>query len=118
MTPDEVAGDSWYFSNCLQQRYGVRHFVAAPTVVAKATDAMLSRLARHGTTKGTKGRMWVQKVHQAMQNNSTMWVQTVRQAPAPKLFATCRDRFANAQNFRGEPHLPGNDLLTRYPGAG
>lgn len=34
-----------------------------------------------------------------------------------KSFATCRDRFANAENFRGEPHLPGNDLLTRYPGA-
>ena len=86
----EIAGDAWYFSNCLQQRYGVRHFVAAPAVVAKATDAMLSRLARHGTTKGTKGRMWVQRVHQAMQNNSTMWVQKVRQAPAPKLIATCR----------------------------
>ncbi len=28
--------------------------------------------------------------------------------------ATCRDRFANVANFRGEPHLPGNDLLTRY----
>lgn len=34
-----------------------------------------------------------------------------------KMFATCRARFANAENFRGEPHLPGNDLLTRYPGA-
>lgn len=32
-------------------------------------------------------------------------------------FATCRGRFANAANFRGEPHLPGMDLLTRYPGA-
>lgn len=31
--------------------------------------------------------------------------------------ATCRDRFANAANFRGEAHLPGNDLLTRYPGG-
>lgn len=29
-------------------------------------------------------------------------------------FETCRDRFANSLNFRGEPHLPGNDLLTRY----
>jgi uncharacterized phage protein (TIGR02218 family) len=28
--------------------------------------------------------------------------------------ATCRDRFANVVNFQGEPHLPGNDLLTRY----
>ena len=34
-----------------------------------------------------------------------------------KLLATCSARFANAANFRGEPHLPGNDLLTRYPGA-
>lgn len=34
-----------------------------------------------------------------------------------KSFATCRSRFANAENFRGEPHLPGMDLLTRYPGA-
>ena len=34
-----------------------------------------------------------------------------------KNFATCRDRFANSFNFRGEPYLPGNDLLTRYRGA-
>lgn len=32
-----------------------------------------------------------------------------------KRFATCAARFGNALNFRGEPHLPGNDLLTRYP---
>jgi uncharacterized phage protein (TIGR02218 family) len=31
-----------------------------------------------------------------------------------RLFATCCTRFANGANFRGEPHLPGNDLLTRY----
>jgi uncharacterized phage protein (TIGR02218 family) len=31
-----------------------------------------------------------------------------------RLFATCRARFGNAENFRGEPHLPGIDLLTRY----
>ena len=30
---------------------------------------------------------------------------------------TCAGRFANVANFRGEPHLPGIDLLTRYPGA-
>lgn len=34
-----------------------------------------------------------------------------------KRFATCAQRFDNAVNFRGEPHLPGNDLLTRYPGG-
>ena len=31
--------------------------------------------------------------------------------------ATCAGRFVNAVNFRGEPYLPGMDLLTRYPGA-
>ena len=34
-----------------------------------------------------------------------------------KSIATCAGRFANAANFRGEPFLPGIDLLTRYPGA-
>ncbi len=34
-----------------------------------------------------------------------------------KQLATCRERFGNAVNFRGEAHLPGNDLLTRYPGG-
>lgn len=28
--------------------------------------------------------------------------------------ATCSARFGNAINFRGEPFLPGNDLLSRY----
>ncbi len=31
--------------------------------------------------------------------------------------ATCATRFGNVLNFRGEPYLPGMDLLTRYPGA-
>lgn len=32
--------------------------------------------------------------------------------------AICHDHFANAANFRGEPFLPGNDLLTRYASGG
>ena len=31
--------------------------------------------------------------------------------------ASCAARFGNALNFRGEPYLPGTDLLTRYPGG-
>ena len=34
-----------------------------------------------------------------------------------RTIATCAARFGNAANFRGEPYLPGMDLLTRYPGA-
>jgi uncharacterized phage protein (TIGR02218 family) len=34
-----------------------------------------------------------------------------------KRLETCAARFGNAVDFRGEPYLPGVDLLTRYPGA-
>ncbi len=34
-----------------------------------------------------------------------------------KTLATCAARFANAINFRGEPHVPGGDVLTRFPGV-
>ena len=34
-----------------------------------------------------------------------------------KSVAVCSGRFSNIVNFQGEPYLPGNDLLTRYPGA-
>ncbi len=34
-----------------------------------------------------------------------------------RTIATCAARFGNAANFRGEPYLPGIDLLTRYPGG-
>lgn len=33
-----------------------------------------------------------------------------------RTIATCHGRFANALNFRGEPFLPGNDLVTRHAG--
>ena len=35
-------------------------------------------------------------------------------AGCDKRFATCRDRFDNAVNFRGFPHIPGNDFVLRY----
>lgn len=34
-----------------------------------------------------------------------------------KRFETCRDRFGNALNFRGFPHIPGNDFLVAHPAA-
>ena len=35
-------------------------------------------------------------------------------AGCDKQLSTCRDRFANVANFRGEPHLPGNDALMKH----
>jgi uncharacterized phage protein (TIGR02218 family) len=39
-------------------------------------------------------------------------------ADCDKGFATCRDRFANAVNFGGFPHMPGNDFALSYPTRG
>lgn len=35
-----------------------------------------------------------------------------------KRFATCREKFANAVNFRGFPHMPGNDFVLRVARQG
>jgi uncharacterized phage protein (TIGR02218 family) len=39
-------------------------------------------------------------------------------AGCDKRFATCRDRFANSINFRGFPHIPGNDFVISHPVPG
>ena len=39
-------------------------------------------------------------------------------AGCDKHFATCRNKFGNAANFRGFPHMPGNDFVTYYPVPG
>jgi uncharacterized phage protein (TIGR02218 family) len=39
-------------------------------------------------------------------------------AGCDKRFATCRERFDNVVNFRGFPHIPGNDFVIRYPVQG
>jgi len=38
-------------------------------------------------------------------------------AGCDKSLAVCRDTFDNLLNFRGEPYVPGNDLLFRTPDA-
>jgi uncharacterized phage protein (TIGR02218 family) len=39
-------------------------------------------------------------------------------AGCDKRFSTCRERFDNALNFRGFPHMPGNDFALSYARAG
>ena len=39
-------------------------------------------------------------------------------AGCDKQFTTCRAKFANAVNFRGFPHMPGEEAVLRYPNRG
>jgi len=38
-------------------------------------------------------------------------------AGCEKSFTVCRQKFSNAANFRGFPHMPGNDYVTSYPNS-
>lgn len=38
-------------------------------------------------------------------------------AGCDKQFTTCRDKFSNGVNFRGFPHIPGNDFAVSYPNS-
>ena len=42
----------------------------------------------------------------------------VVRAGCDKRLETCCDRFANVANFRGFPHIPGQDTVIRYPNRG
>lgn len=39
-------------------------------------------------------------------------------AGCDKSFETCKEKFTNGLNFRGFPHIPGNDHLQSYPNKG
>lgn len=69
-------------------------------VIAAAADAQVT-LRRAPRLAGAAMPLWVE----------------VREG-CDKRIETCATRFGNAANFRGEPYLPGIDLLTRYPAAG
>jgi uncharacterized phage protein (TIGR02218 family) len=54
---------------------------------------------------------------QAMSEAIVPGDQLVVTAGCDKQFATCRTKFANALNFRGFPHMPGNDFIAAYPNS-
>jgi uncharacterized phage protein (TIGR02218 family) len=54
---------------------------------------------------------------QAMAHDITAGDTFAVTAGCDKRFTTCVQRFGNAENFRGFPHIPGNDFIMRYPGA-
>ena len=39
-------------------------------------------------------------------------------AGCDKRFETCQSKFANAVNFRGFPHIPGQNTVIRYAAKG
>jgi uncharacterized phage protein (TIGR02218 family) len=69
---------------------------------------------RHGVSAGAvRIVLWQMMAHALAPGDSFLIT-----AGCDKRFSTCRDRFSNSLNFRGFPHIPGNDFVVRYPLSG
>ena len=53
-----------------------------------------------------------------MSRIQTMIFASLLVAACDKTPETCHARFGNILNFRGEPHIPGNDKVFSYPTQG
>ncbi|MEX1083787.1 MAG: DUF2163 domain-containing protein, partial [Xanthobacteraceae bacterium] len=79
-----------------------------------ANDGLAMEVKRHSADGGTVTVELWQAMAQALSPGDAFTVT----AGCDKKFSTCRDRFANSVNFRGFPHIPGNDFVVRYPVSG
>ena len=103
-------------------------------IVASGLDGFAQDWFRHGLLRWTggdnAGRAHEVKAHRRRGQATVieLWQRPAR-AIAPgdafrvtagcdKRFETCGPKFANAVNFRGFPHMPGNDFAMTYPVSG
>jgi len=79
-----------------------------------ANNGLAVEVKRHSVSGATVAvELWQAMAH-ALAPGDTFAVT----AGCDKRFSTCRDRFYNSVNFRGFPHIPGNDFVVRYPVSG
>jgi uncharacterized phage protein (TIGR02218 family) len=84
------------------------------TVTSGAAQGFIVEIAAQAAvTGGTRLTLW-QPSSEPIAPGDTVSVS----AGCDKAFATCRDRFANALNFRGFPHMPGIDRIVSVPVPG
>jgi len=79
-----------------------------------ANDGLSVEIKDHRVISGHARLSLWQAMPEPLANGDTFVVT----AGCDKQFDTCRDRFANAANFRGFPQIPGNDFLIAAPDAG
>ena len=80
------------------------------TWTSGANKAFSAEVKRHTIGAGHLLTLW-QAAGRTIEEGDTF---TVR-AGCDKRFATCREKFGNAEAFRGFPHMPGNDFALSYP---
>lgn len=84
-------------------------FTQGRLVFTSGTNAGFAcEVKTHGMAGGVRLELW-QRPPEPLDVGDAFTVT----AGCDKRFETCRDRFANALNFRGFPHMPGNDAILR-----
>lgn len=74
----------------------------------------LDRVLRHGRSEAGDALSFEEPVGDWVAIGDTL----VAYAGCDRRAETCRAKFANMLNFRGFPHIPGNDYVLRYPRQG
>jgi uncharacterized phage protein (TIGR02218 family) len=128
---DAVVGDARCGVDLGQPQFRGVSTVALPESNRRFTATGLASFADHWFTRGVVtwtsgnnvGRVAQVKAHrqtvielwQQMSDNIHPGDTFAITAGCDKSFATCKAKFANTLNFRGFPHMPGNDFVTSYP---
>src|SRR5690606_37052837 len=131
---DAVLGDNRCGFDLGQEGFFAEGTVAMATTpeILRVTglDSLAAGWFAHGTVEWTSGALAGRTSHVVGHTKSAGGVDLALQAddgPSPqegdafivragcdKAFATCKAKFANALNFQGFPHLPGNDSAYGY----
>jgi uncharacterized phage protein (TIGR02218 family) len=86
-------------------------FTAGKLTFTSGTNSGLSvEVKSHRKSTAVRLVLW-----QAMPEPITAGDMFIVTAGCDKRFETCRSRFNNAVNFRGFPHIPGNDFIIAHP---
>jgi uncharacterized phage protein (TIGR02218 family) len=84
------------------------------TWTSGANDGLSVEIKEHRMASGHARLSLWQAMPEAIANGDAFVVT----AGCDKRFVTCRERFSNVVNFRGFPHIPGNDFVIASPDAG
>lgn len=84
------------------------------TFTSGANSGLAVEVKAHGKTDSSVTLTLWQAMPEAIAPGDAFTVT----AGCDKRFATCHDKFDNVINFRGFPHIPGNDFVIRYPVQG
>lgn len=96
----DVFADGWFTAGKL-------------TFTSGANSGLSVEVKEHRKTGAVTLNLW-----QAMPEPVAVGDTFTATAGCDKRFQTCHDRFNNVVNFRGFPHIPGNDFVISYPVQG